>query len=125
MEPKEPVQPATEGKAMPSMMREMMSGMMSGTKDFNPAAMCQAMMTSVGKSAEMAAYATPEVRTLFEEWARSVEEEVWAALKARGPVDLATLAAALKIGPDSLLYFVGKLVREGKATIDSIRATVR
>jgi hypothetical protein len=29
--------------------------------------MCQTMMTSVSKSAEMAAYATPEVRTLFEE----------------------------------------------------------
>ena len=52
----------------------MMQGMMGSTGDFNPAAMCQAMMTSVGKAAEMAAYATPEVRTLFEEWARSVED---------------------------------------------------
>lgn len=29
--------------------------------------MCQAMLTSVSKSAEMVAYATPEVRTVFEE----------------------------------------------------------
>jgi predicted ArsR family transcriptional regulator len=81
------------------------------------------MMTSVGKAAEMAAYATPEVRTLFEEWARSVEEEVLAALKARGPLDLATLAGALKVSPESVLHFLGKLVRDGKATIAGIRAT--
>ena len=101
----------------------MMQGMMGSTGDFNPAAMCQAMMTSVGKAAEMAAYATPEVRTLFEEWARSVEDEVLAALKARGPLDLASLAGALKISPESVLHFLGKLVRDGEATISDIRAT--
>jgi hypothetical protein len=104
------------------MMQEMMQRM-GAAGDFSPAAMCQAMMTSVGKAAEMAAYATPEVRTLFEEWARSVEEEVLAALKAGGSLDLAALASALKISPESALYFLGKLVREGRATIGSIRAT--
>lgn len=71
----------------------------------------------------MAAYATPEVRTLFDEWARSVEAEVLSALKAKGPLDLAALASALQISPESALYFLGKLVREGKATIGSIRAS--
>jgi hypothetical protein len=109
---------------MPAMMREMMRDMMSkpGSGDFNPAAMCQAMMTSVDKAATMAAYATPEVRTLFEEWARSVEDEVLVALRSRGPLDLGALAAALKISPESALFFLGKLVRDGKATIGSIRA---
>jgi hypothetical protein len=106
---------------MPSMMSQMFGK--GGQGELSPAAMCQAMMTSVGKAAEMAAYATPEVRTLFEEWARSVEDEVLAALKARGPLDLATLAAELKISPESALLFLGKLVREGKATIGAIRAT--
>src|SRR5512146_3078081 len=111
-----------EGGGMPSMMRQMMEKM-GGGGDFNPAAMCQAMMTSVGKAAEMAAYATPEVRTLFEEWARSVEEEVLAALRARGPLDLVSLAQALKVSPEGVLFCLGKLVREGKAAIDSVRAT--
>ncbi len=106
---------------MPAMMREMMGK--AGAGDFNPAAMCQSMMTSVGKAAEMASYATPEVRTLFEEWARTVEEEVLTALRARGPLELDALAAALKISPASALLFLGKLVRDGKATIGSIRAT--
>jgi hypothetical protein len=108
---------------LPPMMQQTMQKMMGGTAGFSPAAMCQAMMTSVGKAAEMAAYATPEVRTLFEEWARSVEDEVLAALKTRGQLDLATLAGALKISPESVLYFLGKLVRAGKVTIDAVQAT--
>ncbi len=86
-------------------------------------AMCQAMMTSVSTSAEMAAYATPEVRMLFEEWAHSVEQEVLAALNARGPMDLAALATVLKVSSESALYFLGKLVREGKVAISGIQAT--
>ena len=123
MDPKGTRPPPAEGMGVPPMMRQAMQKMMGGTGDFNPAAMCQAMMTSVGKAAEMAAYATPEVRTLFEEWARSVEEEVLAALRSRGPLDLAALAGALKVSPESVLYFLGKLVREGRATIAGIRAT--
>ena len=114
--------PMPEGMGMPPMMQQMTERMTAGMQEFNPMAMCQAMMTSVGKAAEMAAYATPEVRTLFEEWARSVEDEVLAVLKARGPLDLTGLAAALKIGPQSALHFLGRLVREGKATISGIQA---
>ncbi len=119
----EPKHTAPSGEGMPSMMRQMMEKMGGAGGDFNPAAMCQAMMSSVGKSAELAAYATPEVRTLFEEWARSVQDEVLTALRARGPLDLAALAGALKVSPESALFFLGKLVREGKATIEVIRAT--
>lgn len=112
-----------EGMGMPPMMQELMQKMMAGMKDFNPMAMCQAMMTSVSKSAELAAYATPEVRGLFEEWARSVEEEVEAALREAGQLDLDQLAARLKVSQESALYFLGRLVREGKASISGITAT--
>ncbi len=91
--------------------------------EFNPMAMCQAMMTSVSKSAEMAAYATPEVRTLFEEWAANVGAEVLTVLRTRGRMDLAQLASALKISPEGALFFLGRLVREGKATISGIEVT--
>ena len=111
--------PPSGGKGMPSMMPEMMGGM----KEFNPMAMCQAMCSAVTKSAEMAAFATPEVRGLFEEWAGSVEAEVLRALKTRGPLDLATLARELRVGPESVLYFLGKLVRAGQVTIAEIRVT--
>jgi hypothetical protein len=123
MDPKEMRPPFPEGMGMPPMMQQMMQKMMDGMKEFNPMAMCQAMMTSVAKSAELGAYATPEVRTLFEEWARSVEEEVSIVLKTRGQVDLNQLATQLKISPEGALYFIGRLVREGKATISAIQAT--
>ena len=123
MDPKGRKPPMAEGMGPPAMMDAMRRAMGGAGGDFSPAAMCQAMMTSVGKAAEMAAYATPEVRTLFEEWARSVEDEVLATLRSRGPLDLAALGAALKISPESALYFLGKLVREGKARIGGIEAT--
>ncbi|MBI2115483.1 MAG: hypothetical protein HYT85_10420 [candidate division NC10 bacterium] len=123
MDPKGMKPPMPEGMGVPPMMQQMMQKMMAGMQEFNPMAMCQAMMTSVAKSAELAAYATPEARGLFEEWARSVEEEVLALLKKRGRVDLPELAHELKISTESALYFLGKLVREGKATISGIQAT--
>ncbi len=123
MDPKGRRPPTAEGMGPPAMMDAMRKAMGGAGGGFDPAAMCQAMMTSVGKAAEMAAYATPEVRTLFEEWARSVEDEVLATLRSRGPLDLAGLGAALKISPESALYFLGKLVREGKARIGAIEAT--
>lgn len=104
---------------MPPMMREMMEKMMAGMKDVNPMACCQAMMTSVAKSAEMAAYASPEVRALFEEWARSAEEEVLAALQEREQIDLARLAAGLKLSPESTMYFITCLVNQGKVSISA------
>src|SRR5512142_2328751 len=101
MDPKGRKQPMGEGMGPSAMMDAMRKAMGGAGGDFSPAAMCQAMTTSVGKAAEMAAYATPEVRTLFEEWARSVEDEVLATLEAHGPMDLVALAAGLKIGPES------------------------
>ena len=121
MDPKEMRPPTSGGMAMPPMMQEMMQKMMGGMKEFNPMGMCQAMMTSVSKSAEMASFATPEVRSLFEEWAQSVGAEVLTVLKSRGHVNLAELATALKISPESALFFLGRLVREGKVTISGIR----
>lgn len=119
MNSKDTKPPAPGFMGMPRMMQEMMGKM----KEFNPSAMCQAMMTSVSKSAEMAAYATPEVRMLFEEWAENVRAEVLTVLRTRGRVDLAELASALKISPEGALFFLGRLVREGKATISGIEAT--
>ena len=119
MNPKESRNPTSEPTGMPPMM----AAMMSASPDFNPAAMCQSMMTAVGKAAEMAAYATPEVRTLFEEWAHSVGDEVLATLRTKGPMDLAALGNALKVSPDSVLLFLGRLVRDGKATITGIQAS--
>jgi hypothetical protein len=110
-----------QGKRVPPMMQHMMERMCCA-EDLGPAAMCRGMESSAGKTADTTAYGPPEVRKLFEDWARHVEDEALAALKARGPLDLATLAAALGVSPEAALHFLGKLVREGKAAIGSIGA---
>jgi hypothetical protein len=111
-----------DGMGFPSMMKQTMEKMCGGS-DVGQAAMCQGMMTPLGKAAEATEYATPELRNVFEEWARSVADEVLAALKRNGPLDLATLADALKFSPESTLSLLYKLVREGKVTVGSIRVT--
>lgn len=121
MDPKRTKPAQAEGMSMPPMMQQMMEKMAGGMEGFNPMAMCQAMMTSVSTSAEMAAYATPEVRALFEEWARSVEEEISAALKEAGQLDLDQLAARLKISPESVMYFLARLVKAGKASVLGVK----
>ncbi len=113
----------SEGMGMPGMMQEMMQKMMGGMQGLNPMAMCQAMTTAVSRAAEMAAYATPEVRTLFEEWGQEVEREMLALLTRRGPLSLEALATELKISQASALFFLGKLVQQGKATIGDVRPT--
>jgi predicted ArsR family transcriptional regulator len=52
-----------------------------------------------------------------------VEDEILLVMRAKGKLDLTHLADQLKISPESTLYFLGKLVRDGKAVISEIRAT--
>ena len=123
MDPKEMKPPMPEGMGMPPMMQQMMGRMTDGMQELNPMAMCRAMMASVATPAERPVDSTPEVRTLFEEWASSVENELLSVLRERGPLDLASLAATLKISPQSALCFLRKLVREGKATFSGTQAS--
>jgi hypothetical protein len=113
-----------EGVGMPPMMRQMMGKMTAAMQESGPMAMCWAMMNSAEGRQDRASDASPELRVLFEEWARNVEDEVLSILRARGPLDLADLAAALKISPEGARHFLDKLVREGKATFSGARAAV-
>lgn len=53
------------------MMRRMMEGMMG--KGGGPMDMCRQMLEGIGETQKLAAYATPEMRTLFEEWVKEME----------------------------------------------------
>lgn len=90
-------------------------------KDCNPMAMCEAMLASASKSAEAGPFATSEARALFEEWARTVENDILTGLKERGEADLDQLAARVKLSPENLTHFLGRLVRERKVSISVIR----
>jgi len=83
--------------------------------------MSQQMAGAVTESASMASFATPEVRGLFEEWAKAVEDEIVAFLKEKGSSEPSEIAVRLKISEESALYFIGKMAREKKVKIADIK----
>ena len=82
--------------------------------------MSQQMAGAITESASMASFATPEVRGLFEEWARAVEEEIVAFLKEKGASEPPEIAVRLKISEESALYFIGKMAREKKLRVTGV-----
>jgi len=83
--------------------------------------MGQQMAGAVTESASMASFATPEVRRLFEEWAKAVEEEILELLKDKGTIEPSEMAVNLKISEESALFFIGKMAREKKVKITGIK----
>lgn len=84
--------------------------------------MGQQMAGAVTESASMASFATPELRGLFEEWTKAVEEEIVALLKEKGSSEPSEIAAKLKISEESALFFIGKMARERKLKITGVMA---
>ncbi|MCJ7588291.1 MAG: MarR family transcriptional regulator [Candidatus Aminicenantes bacterium] len=105
------------GEDMPNPMMRMMGFMMGGKEEdggFNPMDMCKKMMATMGQSRETAVFATPEIRTLFEEWARQMDEELLGLLDGGASSDLDQLAARLKISKESLIFFLARLAQKGE-----------
>ncbi|MEW6721440.1 MAG: helix-turn-helix domain-containing protein [Thermodesulfobacteriota bacterium] len=97
--------------------REMMKGMMG--EGFNPMEMCRGMVGSVTRSAEMAAYATPELRGLFEEWLGQIEAEILEFLKGKDTVTPEEVAERFKLSKESAVFLVSKLARDGQIRISA------
>jgi hypothetical protein len=106
------------------MMEDMMQSMMKGAGSMPE--MCMKMMqqmTAAGEGANAGGFASPEMRGLFEEWQRSLEEELIKFVKDSGKTTPSDIAAQLKISQDTVLLLVGKLAREGKLIIGDIRVS--
>lgn len=97
--------------------REMMKGMMG--EGFNPMEMCGCMIGSITKSAEMATYATPELRTLFEEWLGQLDVEVLEFLKGRETASPEDVADHFKLSKESAVFLLSKLAQEGKVRLSA------
>jgi hypothetical protein len=116
---------------MDIMMKNMMGGMMgnkpkdtekdsstgSNPSGFNPMDMCMKMMAGMEKSNDLAAYATPEVRALFEEWAEQIESEILGFIKANDNPDLDKIAEKFKLSKNSVNFFITKLAQKGKINL--------
>lgn len=120
---------------MPKMMEQMMGGKgsmmdmmgsMMGPKSekgsaqdgFNPMDMCKKMMATISQSSEIATFATPEVRQLFEEWVQQVDEEILNLVKGESVVSPDQIAEKLKISKSSAIYFLSRLAQKGKISIN-------
>ena len=112
------------GLPMMDMMKNMMGKMMGGKKEgdekesgstgFNPMEMCQKMMMNMGKSGELASYATPELRALFEEWSEQIENEIFNFIKETGSTDPDKLADHFKMSKNSIDLFLARLAKKDK-----------
>lgn len=111
-----------EGETMPpkGMIPPMVQKMMEEMEGSNPMEMCRSMMASVSQSADLASFATPEVRGLLEEWMREVEREMLQYLSEHTAVTPEELAQRFKVSKESALFFLMKLAREGRVTLGKI-----
>jgi hypothetical protein len=117
---------------MPKMMGSMMGGgspMMNMMKSMHgkdsssegqmemPWDMCKKMMSSISKTSELATFATPEVRQLFEEWAAQIEEEILNYIKESKINEIDKIAEHLKLSRESITYFLTRLAGKGKINL--------
>jgi DNA-binding transcriptional ArsR family regulator len=83
--------------------------------------MCKKMMAGMGPNRNADQLATPEIQTLFEEWARQMDSEVLGLVESGEEMDSNGMAAQLKISRESLLYFLTRLARQGKIDLKPIK----
>lgn len=87
--------------------------------------MCRQMSQAVERTSEIAAYATPELRGLFDNWLEQVEEELLAFISETGRTSAVEVADKLKISVESAVFLLSKLAREWKLTVDAYIGKVK
>jgi hypothetical protein len=112
--------PAGQSAPMMEMMKNMMSKM--GKGDPMPSeqhgmpmekmmGMCHEMLGSVKETAALAAFGTPALRKLFNDWLAKLEEQAVQLMKKDGSIDAKALAAALSLDEESAAYLIARLAR--------------
>lgn len=98
----------------PQMGMEMMKKMMGGSEGGSPMQMCKEMMSSIKKTTSLAAFATPELHVLFNEWLGGKEKDVLNTIAKLKKHDLADIAKALQLTPESTAYLLARMAAQGK-----------
>ena len=103
----------TGGQMNPmNMMKNMMAG--GGPPMDMCMKMCKEMTQTIERTSEMAAYATPELRGLFESWLEEVETEAIKYIDEHDSVAVSELAEALGVSMDSAIFITSRLAKRGK-----------
>ena len=95
-------------------MMGMMRKMMGNADDTNPTEMSKEILSSIAKASEMAFYATPEIRSMFEEWLESIEIEIFDFIQLTGEVNPEKVAKKFKISKTAAHFFLNHLAAAGK-----------
>lgn len=107
--------PMKKGMGMAKKMMGSETGEKKGSSEPNPMMqMCKEMLSTIKKTSDMAAFATPELHQLFAEWLETLEDEALRHLKKGGESDAAGLAKALNISEESTAYLIAHMTRSGK-----------
>ena len=85
----------------------------------NPIEMSKEVLTAINHSYELASYATPELRGLFNDWLGEIELRVIAFVNRRQQADPQELADHFKLTTESIIFVLGKLAREGKISMEA------
>ncbi len=83
--------------------------------------MCEQMTGTVVEIGRLAGFASPELRGLFDEWLKALEDEIINILKEKGNCPPADLAGQLKLTEESVLFLIGRLVKEGRVKITEVK----
>ena len=76
--------------------------------------MCRRMMEGMSEAKVSAAYATPEIRGLFEEWVVQMEDEILSYVEGKDPIDPADVAKHFSLTEQSATSLLGRLAEKGK-----------
>ena len=80
-------------------------------------AMCAEMLSSMERTAALAAFSTPELQGMFCEWREGLEGEDLSCLAKDGATEIETLAARLGTTRESAIHLAAVLVSKGKVRL--------
>jgi hypothetical protein len=78
------------------------------------------MTSGAKKSDELAKYATPELRALFEDWLIQLEEEIIAFAEKHEVTKPEEIAKAFKVSKESATFLFEKLIQKGKINMSGL-----
>lgn len=115
-----------EKKMGPEMGMNMMKKMMGG-EGGSPMQMCMSMCKNMSgalkQTGEMAAFATPELRSMFVEWLDKKGQEVLKVVGQAGSNDLDNIAKSLELTPESTAYLLARMAVSKKLVLTVRTAT--
>jgi len=76
-------------------------------------------MAAISYTYELASYSTPELRSLFDDWLGEIEHMVIDVVHTQKKADPDQIGARLNLQPNSVIFILSKLAREGKINMQA------